>query len=62
MFAVDLLENSAVASNCYIVLDMPSVFTFHISLEVLYYNYHWSCRNLLTVWKANNSKLNYVYV
>ena len=31
MFAVKLLANSAVASNCYIVLNMPSVFIFHIS-------------------------------
>ena len=31
MFAVKLLANSAVASNCYIILNMPSVFTFHIS-------------------------------
>ena len=31
MFAVKLLPNSAVASNCYIVLNMSSVFTFHIS-------------------------------
>ena len=31
MFAVTLLANSAVASDCYIVLNMPSVFTFHIS-------------------------------
>ena len=31
MFAAKLLANSAVASNCYIVLNMPSVFTFHIS-------------------------------
>ena len=31
MFAVKLLANSALASNCYIVLNMPSVFTFHIS-------------------------------
>ena len=31
MFAVKLLANSAVASNCYISLNMPSVFTIHIS-------------------------------
>ena len=35
MFAVKLL------ANCYIVLNMPSVSTFHISLDVLYYNYNW---------------------
>ena len=38
MFVGELLANSAVASNCYIVLNMLSIFTFHISLEVLYYN------------------------
>ena len=31
MFVVELLVNSAVASNCYIVLNMPNVSTFHIS-------------------------------
>ena len=31
MFAVELLANSAVASDCYIALNMPSVFAFHIS-------------------------------
>ena len=40
MFTVELLANAVVASICYIVLNMPSVSTFHISLEVLYYNYN----------------------
>ena len=31
MFAVKLLANSAVASNGYIVFNMPSVFAFQIS-------------------------------
>ena len=31
MFTVKLLANSAVLSNSYIVLNTPSVFTFHIS-------------------------------
>ena len=31
MFAVELLESSSVARDCYIVLNMPSVFTLHIS-------------------------------
>ena len=30
MFAVKLLANSAAVCNCYIVLNMPSNFTFHI--------------------------------
>ena len=40
LFAVKLLANSAVGRNCFIVLNMPSVFTFHISLEILYYSYN----------------------
>ena len=40
MFAVKLLANLAVASNFCFVLNMfEHVFTFHISLEVLYYNW-----------------------
>ena len=36
MFAVKLLGNLVVASDCYIVLNMfELIFTFHISLEVL---------------------------
>ena len=31
MFAVKFLANPAFASNCYIVLNMLSVFTVHIS-------------------------------
>ena len=31
MFEVELLANSAVACNCYTVLNMPSIFTFHIA-------------------------------
>ena len=34
MFAVKLLSNPAVFRNCYIVLNMPSVFTFHISMSL----------------------------
>ena len=33
MFAVKLLANSAVVCNCYIVLNMPSIFIFYISHE-----------------------------
>ena len=40
MFAVKLLTDSVVTSNCYINLNMfEHVFTFHIPLEVLYYNW-----------------------
>ena len=39
MFAVKLLAKSAVVCNCYIVLKMPSFFTFHIPLAVLYCNW-----------------------
>ena len=31
MFEVELLANSAVVCNCYTVLNMPSIFTFHIA-------------------------------
>ena len=43
MFAVELLANSAVASNCYIVLNMTSVVSFHVSYITWYYNKesHW---------------------
>ena len=43
MFAVKLLANLVVASDCYIVLNMfEHVFTFHISHITWGINYNWS--------------------
>ena len=57
MFAVKFLANQAVVCNCYVMFWACqtlhfSHFTFHITLEVLYYN--WSelkaVNNVLTSW------------
>ena len=62
MLAVKLLANSAVTINCYIVLNMPSVFTFHIShitwdiilqlVDDRFHNSKWGIKNRL--WLRNN--------
>ena len=60
MFAVKMLTDSVVTSNCYNNLNMfEHVFTFHIPLEVLYYN--WSLLKAANV-LMNYTKLCSVYV
>ena len=48
MLAVKLLANSAVVCNCYIVLNMTSIFTFHISHYVMFILHSTSQSMLLT--------------